>query len=326
MRFKMKIKLSTLLLTLALAAACICACYPVSGDNGYRTMPVGTGTEAPVLLETSSVTEPEVITSEVTTLAPEITEAPSLSTEETTSTSPETTTSAPDTTSEETTAAPPEIIEFEFDIIEDSSELGSVGKDKCLRVLRYPAIKGLEDTKIQTDINKLLSQIASVEYQNRLSNASELIKNGTYVGYEITNTAITFLGNGILSVRSEGKIDYKDDAKDESFVYCNLIKLSTGKDITLKKTYTDFAKIMTLFSSGKFKQISGESNLTSSLPLSQLIEQYKYHSQYGTYPETYFTKDSMIIVIETNSEHGFFAEFSIALDEVNDCLVQSPTK
>ena len=58
----------------------------------------------------------------------------------------------------------------------------------------------------QGDINKLLSQIAGVEYQNRLPNASELISAGTAVSYEITETAVTYLGNNLVSVRFSVKL------------------------------------------------------------------------------------------------------------------------
>ncbi len=321
----MKIKLSTILLTLAIIAGTLAACYPVMGDDGYRTMPVGTGTDAPA--PPITIPPEDVATAPESTTSPEATtEEPSVSTPETTAEQPEVTTSPATSESEETTSAPPEVITFEFDVVEQSEEIGSVGKDKCMKIIRYPALKGLEDSSAEAKINKLISQIASVEYQNRLPNVGDLVKNGTYVSYEITEAAITYLGNNIVSVRSQGMIDYKDDTKDELFVYCNLIDLSTGKDITLKKTYSDFGKIMTLFSSGKFKQISGDKTLTSSMTPAQLIEQYKYYSQYGTYPETYFTGDELIIVVETNSTNGFFAEFSISLSEVNDCLVLSPTK
>jgi hypothetical protein len=323
----MKIKLSTILLTLALIAGTLAACYPVTGNDGYRTMPVGTGTDAP--MQPITIPPQDVTEAPDTTVLPEVTtEEPSISAPETTvGDNPEVTTAPPVTTEPEvTTAEPPEVIVFEFEVIEQSEEIGTVGKDKCIKIIRYPALKGLENSSIETKINKLVSQIASVEYQNRLPGAADLVKNGTYVSYEITDTAITYLGNNIVSVRSQGKIDYKDDTKDELFVYCNIIDLSTGKDITLKKTYSDFGKIMTLFSSGKFTQISGDKSLTSSMTYAQLIEQYKYHSQYGTYPETYFTKDELIIVVETNSTNGFFAEFAIALSAVNDCLVLSPTK
>ena len=56
------------------------------------------------------------------------------------------------------------------------------------------------------------------------------------------------------------------------------------------------------------------------------MEQYKYHAQYGTFPESYFTPDSLVLVIETNRGDGFFAEFSIDLTEVADCLYYSPIK
>lgn len=323
----MKYKLSTILITLALIAASICACYPVTGNDSYRTMPLGTGTLAPVLIVTEPITESPEITAAETTLTPDITEKPDISEiEETTVNVPDITTAPPETEPDVTTEQPPEDPVFEYDVLEEITDIGTVGKGTCRKIIRYPEIKNYENTSTQNKINKLLSQIASVEYQNRLPNAEDLVKGGTYVTYEITETAITFLGNNIASVRSEGKIDYKDDTKDERFVYCNTFDLSKSKDITLKKTYTDFAKIITLFTSGKFKQISGDPSLTSSLSLTQLMEQYKYHAQYGTYPETYFTKDSLILVIETNIENGFFAEFSIALSEVNDCLVQSPTK
>jgi len=83
---------------------------------------------------------------------------------------------------------------------------------------------------------------------------------------------------------------------------------------------------MKLFTSGKFKQISGEDSLLSSISLEKLMENYKYYAQYNDYPETYFTQDSLVIILDTDKENGFFAEFSIPLAEVNDCLQRSPTK
>ncbi len=315
----MKNKLSTILLTLALIAAALCACYPVTGGDGYRTMPLGTGTDAPVIVLPDPETEPAQTGQEITDASTVITDAPQTS-DTSADTSPAVIT-VPDSTAEETTA--PVIITYEFDVIENKVDIGKVGSNTCTAVIRFPELKGLENTSKQDSINKLLSQIAEVEYQNRLPNASELIKNGTAVNYEITTTAVTYLGNDIASVRSEGIISYGDESKDEKFVYCNLIKLSTGKDITLKNTYSDFAKVLTLFTSGKFTQTAGAK---PSGTLAQMAEQYKYHSQYGTYPETYFTSDSLVIVITLDRENGFFAEFSIALDQVNDCLKQSPTK
>ena len=317
----MKNKLNLFICLLA-AASLLSACYEVNwGEDGYRTMPLGTGTLAPVLLETAppetTAAHPDVTDAPETTTAPEVTD------EVTTSASVVTT--APETKPEET--EPPEVIvTYEFNVIEKVTDLGTTGGKKCSSILRYPELTGLEDKTKQSEINALLLQIAEVEYQNRLPNADELISAGTAVSYEITSTAVTYLGNNLLSVRSEGIIDYVNDASDEIFVYCNLINLSSARDITLKKTYSDFGRVMELFLSGKFRQISGDSSLTTAISLEGLMEQYKYHAQYGTFPESYFTPDSLVLVIETNRGSGFFAEFSIDLTEVADCLYYSPKK
>jgi hypothetical protein len=315
----MKIKLSSLLITLALITGILAACYPVSGDSEYRTMPLGTGTLAPVILET----EPEV-TSEIP--------------EETTLPAPETTVDIPDETTaevivtteaettEEVTEAPPVIITYEYDVIEDKRELGEIGGKKYYAVIRYPALTGIEDTKIQDKINTTVMQHAVFQYENALPNASELISSGSAVSYEITAAEVTYMGNGLLSARSEGMIDYASDTNDVKFAYSIVIDLSTGRDIAPKKIYSDFGSIITLFTSGKFKQISGEDSLLSSVSLEKLMENYKYYAQYSTYPETYFTKDSLVIILDADREHGFFAEFSIPLSEVNGYLQKSPTK
>ena len=317
----MKNKL-TLFICLLLTVSLFSACFEVDwGEDGYRTMPLGTGTEAPATIETlppeTTAEIPEITTAPETTVAPEVTD-------EVTTSAPVITT-APETTPEET-EPPAVIVTYEFEVIESVTDLGTIGGIKCSAIIRYPALTGLEDKAKQQEINDLLSQIAGVEYQNRLPNAGELIPAGTAVSYVITETAVTYLGNNLLSVRSEGIIDYIDDANDEEFVYCNLINLSTARDITLKKTYADFGRVIELFTSGKFKQISGDSSLTTAISLEGLMDQYKYHAQYGTFPETYFTHDSLVLVVETNRENGFFAEFSIPLSEVADCLHYSPIK
>lgn len=317
----MKNKL-TLFICLLLTVSLFSACFEVDwSEDGYRTMPLGTGTEAPATIEAvppeTTAEIPEITTAPETTVAPEVTD-------EVTTSAPVITT-APETTPEET-EPPAVIVTYEFEVIESVTDLGTTGGIKCSAIIRYPALTGLEDKAKQQEINDLLSQIAGVEYQNRLPNAGELIPAGTAVSYVITETAVTYLGNNLLSVRSEGIIDYIDDANDEEFVYCNLINLSTARDITLKKTYADFGRVIELFTSGKFKQISGDSSLTTAISLEGLMDQYKYHAQYGTFPETYFTHDSLVLVVETNRENGFFAEFSIPLSEVADCLHYSPIK
>lgn len=315
----MKIKLSSLLITLALITGVLAACYPVSGDSEYRTLPLGTGTLAPAVTET----EPDVTTelpAETTLSAPETTVSVP---DETTAEAPQTTEAE---TTEEITEAPPVIVTYEYDVIEDKRELGETGGKKCYAVIRYPALTGIEDAKIQEKINTTIMQHAVFQYENTLPNASELISSGSAVSYEITSAEVTYMGNGLLCARSEGVIDHASDTDDLKFAYSIVIDLSTGRDISPKKIYSDFGSIITLFTSGKFKQISGEESLLSSLSLEKLMENYKYYAQYSNYPETYFTEDSLVIILDTDRENGFFAEFSIPLSEVNGYLQKSPTK
>ena len=315
----MNIKLSSLLIALALIAGTLAACYPVTGDSEYRTMPLGTGTLAPVLAET----EPSVssdIPEETTLSAPETTE---VLPDETTA---ESTVTTEADTAEETTEEPPVIVTYKYDVIEDKRELGEIGGQKYYAVIRYPALTGLDDAAKQEKLNTTIMQHAVIQYQNLLPNASELISSKTAVSYEITSAEVTYMGNGLVSARSEGVIDQADDTGDLKFAYSIILDLSTGRDVSLKKIYSDFGSVMNLFTSGKFKQISGEASLLSSVSLEKLMEAYKYYAQYNDYPETYFTQDSLVIILDTDRENGFFAEFSIPLDEVNGCLQRSPTK
>ncbi len=315
----MKIKLSSLLITLALIAGTLAACYPVTGDSEYRTMPLGTGTDAPVFLETESNVISE-LEDETTLPAPETTE---LLPDETTAKEAVTSEAA---TAEETTEEPPVIVTYEYDVIEDKREIGEIGGQKYYAIIRYPALTGLDDAAKQEKINTTVMQHAAIQYQNLLPNASELISSKTAVSYEITSATVTYMGNGLLSARSEGMIDMADDTSDLKFAYSIIIDLSTGRDISLKKVYSDFGAVMKLFTSGKFKQISGDPSLLSSVSLEKLMETYKYYAQYNDYPETYFTQDSLVIILDTSRENGFFAEFSIPLSEVNGYLQKSPTK
>ena len=183
-----------------------------------------------------------------------------------------------------------------------------------------------EDAAKQEKLNNTIMQHAVIQYQNLLPNASELISSKTAISYEITSTEVTYMGNGIVSARSEGVIDYSDDTSDLKFAYSITLDLSTGRDISLKKIYSDFGEIMKLFTSGKFKQISGDASLLSSISLEKLMENYKYYAQYNDYPETYFTPQSLVIILDTDKENGFFAEFSIPLEEVDSYLQRSPKK
>ena len=85
-------------------------------------------------------------------------------------------------------------------------------------------------------------------------------------------------------------------------------------------------EIKKLFEADRFRQISGMDKLTSSISLADMMSQYAMYELYNTYPDTYFTPNDLVIVIELNRNLGGFAEFSIPLADVNAYLSMSPTK
>lgn len=219
-----------------------------------------------------------------------------------------------------------DVVSYDYEVEMTDEVIAEVGSMKSRKLLRYPRLTGLSNADMQTKINELLAEIAASEYKNRLMGLEEYTKNGVTVKYEITDSTVTYLGGNLLSVRSAGSLSYSDGTPELRFMYSNVINLSTGKNVSQKKLYTGFGDIKKLFEDGKFTQISGAEDLTSSISLADMMTQYSLYELYNTYPETYFTPEMLIISIELNAKLGGYAEFSIPLSEVNGYLSMSPTK
>lgn len=215
---------------------------------------------------------------------------------------------------------------YEYDTVTVDETIAVVGASKSRKILRYPKLTGLSNADMQTKINTLLGEIAASEFKNRTLGLDDYTKNGVAVRYEVAKTSVTYLGGNLLSVRSAGSITYSDGSEDVDFAYSNVINLSTGRNITQKKIYQKFGEIKSLFENGRFTQISGAQNLTSSISLADMMSQYAMYELYNTYPDTYFTPKELVIIVELNTKLGGYAEFSIPLSDVNAYLSVSPTK
>jgi hypothetical protein len=231
-----------------------------------------------------------------------------------------------DTTAPEETTVHVDIITYEFEVVTAVEQLGSNASGKSSRTLRYPKLTGLSNTAMQIKINDSLASLADIEFDARVTNVEEDIAAGITVKYEVTDTNVTYLGNNLLSVRSSAKVKYSNGSGDSEFAYSYLFNLSTGKTVSMAKLYSDFGSVMNLFKSGEFAQISGENNVTSTISLSEMMEQYKNYKLYSTYPASYFTPTHLVLIIELNAMSGYYAEFSVPLDKVNAYLNVSPTK
>lgn len=304
-------------LCLAALAISLSSCAILADDDRVMNTLHSGETRPPIPYETTA----EVLSNDTT--------APDTSSPDVTTASPDTdvTTSPPVvTTAPEETTAQVDIITYEFEVVTVTEDLGSGGSSKSSRTLRYPKLTGLSNADIQTKINESLASLADIEFDAKVTNVEEDIAAGITVKYEVTDTAVTYLGNNLLAVRSSAKVKYSSGSGDNEFAYSYLFNLSTGKTVSMAKLYSDFGSVMNLFKSGEFTQISGENNITGTVSLAEMMEQYKNYKLYSTYPDSYFTPTSLVLIIELNAMSGYYAEFSVPLDKVNAYLNVSPTK
>ncbi len=308
-------------ISLVCLAALVCSlssCALLAGDE-RQMQTLHSGETRPIIpYDTTDVLMvPDTTAPDDTTLPAETT-APD--TAETTTPMSETTTPNAETT------ANVDIITYDFEVITVVEDLGTGGSGKSSRTLRYPKLTGLSNETMQTKLNEALASLADIEFDEKVTNVEEDIAAGLTVKYEVTDTAVTYLGNNLLAVRSSAKVVYSDGSGNNEFAYSYLFNLSTGKTVSMAKLYSDFGSVISLFKAGDFKQISGKSDLTKDISLSEMMEQYKNYKLYSTYPDSYFTATDLVLIVELNAISGYYAEFSVPLEKVNAYLNVSPTK
>ena len=302
------IRIIALLLTAVICGFTFASCGLGGGGRTVHTIIAGTGTLSP---DTEDTTESAAVPEDTT-----VPEDTSVETDVQSSDSVPTESSEAITTTGDETLPP--AADYEYEVITSSSDLGSNGGVKSTKTLRYPKIGGTGSETIENKINTLLANIAEAKFSVRVTNVAELLADGTGIQYEVTKSEVKYLGNNILSVRSEGRVAYSGNGagKDEKFIYCNFVNLSTGKELKSKDIYSDFGAILDMLGSGTFTKISGEDG-----GLDEFIREYRANMVYNVFPEAYFTADSLVIALD-----GASAEYAIPLDKVNACLAVSPTK
>ena len=299
----------------------------------YHTMFEGTLTQSPAQTVIVTVPTTVIVTvyrdetapgpGDITTSVPgDVTTAPGTGTEPVVTTTPE------------TTAEPTEPDLISTKIIGSETDLGSKGSAKAKMILRYPELSGMKSESIQTKVNTLLSQIADVRCRNFINGVDDFLSSGISVTLDVTSCEVTFINSSIMSVKSSGKVSYSDSRADVNFMYCNIINLSTGKDIALKNIYCStgadgknvltFGQIIDLFTNGQFTAVSADKNINTKAKRQEIISQYSDYADYATYPQTYFTGDSLCICIDVGSEYGDWAIYSIPLSTVSPLLKISP--
>ncbi len=318
-----KIKICALLCAVLMIATAAVSCVS-SGDRPVHVLPLGSETDPEVqtviiyvTVEPQGTDAPPAV--DVSTGGDEITDEPSSEVPDTPESSEAVITgheTEPADTAAESTEPRPEVV---YEIRDVRTSLGG----QSYKQLRYPELSRFGDENIRNKVNTLLSQIAEAEYASHAKGVAELLASGRTVTYEVTRSEVTYIGTELMSVRSEGVYRVSGNA-DERFIYCNIIDLKTGRDVTEKNTFSNFGILINAFTEGRFTLVSGADGLLASASYAELISPYKDYALYGTYPDVYFTNDSVVIIIELGAALGYYAEFSLPLSAAEGALKVSP--
>lgn len=227
-----------------------------------------------------------------------------------------------DISGNDTTAlnAPPEFEIKEEIIVVHETEDGR----KSTKVLRYPQIRGMEDEEKQSAVNSLFLDIAERQFILNVPDVDIYIIEDTIFNYEVSDVEVTYLSSSFISVKNTvysmtSMAEYPDCP-----VYTVNIDLEKGEIIDEDDIIGDFNIISSKFLAGDFTMVDGAENLMENTNYEDMILQYK--SDYASYPEIYFTVDSLFLCIDLVPALGSAATFSIPLSEIADALILNPIK
>lgn len=195
---------------------------------------------------------------------------------------------------------------------------------KSTKVLRYPQIGGMDDAVLMENVNSIFREVAEKQFKQNVPDVDIYIIEDTVFNYEVSEVEITLLSNSLISVKNTVYTMSSNSAYPSCPVYTVNIDLIKGEIIEEGDIISDFNIISSAFLAGDFKMVSGAEGLLDNTNYEDMILQYK--SDYASYPEVYFTPDSLGICIDLVSALGSNACFEIAIDDIADALIINPTK
>ncbi len=195
---------------------------------------------------------------------------------------------------------------------------------RSTKVLRYPEISGMEDASVQENVNSIFRDVAEKQFKRTVPDVDIYIIEDTIFNYEVSEVEVTLLTNTFASVKNTVYSMSSNEAYPNCPVYTVNIDLEKGEIIEEEDIISDFNLISSAFLAGDFTMVSGAETLFDNTNYDDMILQYK--SDYASYPELYFTPDSLGISIDLVAALGSNACFEIALSEISDALSVNPTK
>lgn len=176
----------------------------------------------------------------------------------------------------------------------------------------YPTII---DPDGESDRAELLNSMIKA-YMDQMFKYDGVSSTGGEYTYEITDTITAFSNDEFASIIVKGQYYIEDTSNPTIFTYTINCDIKSTDIVASSELIYDFSKIRELFLNGKFKLKEGNSDLLDETNYEDMIMEYR--SEYGIYPNVYFTADSFGMIIDLVYTLGGYAMFEIPYSYVED--------
>ncbi|MCD7782899.1 MAG: hypothetical protein LUI15_03255 [Firmicutes bacterium] len=186
-------------------------------------------------------------------------------------------------------------------------------------VIDYPSVDtGAVDITDEDaeKINKVIEEYMDAKVEAEALN-SDPEMTGSYK-YEVTSTTTTYESDSFMSVVATGQYYISDTAHPTIFCYTVNIDLASAKILESEELIYDFSPIKEMFSNGQFTLVYGIDGLLDETNHEDMI--IGYYSEYGIYPDVYYTETGFGIVIDLVYALGGYATFEIPVSSVSDYI------
>ncbi len=182
----------------------------------------------------------------------------------------------------------------------------------------YPVIDP-DDDKINAErLNELIK-----DYIDQKFKYDGVAGTGEEYTYEITETVTAVTTPEFASIIVKGKYYIADSPSPTVFAYTINCDMKAVAIISATDLVFDYNEVKKLFTGGKFKLVEGLETLLDETNYEDMIMEYR--TEYGIYPNVYFTKTGFGMIIDLVNTLGGYALFEIPYSEVEG-LVYCPAE
>ena len=187
----------------------------------------------------------------------------------------------------------------------------------------YPVFSGFGDEEDRS-INSIIEYQTDKQRKINAQGYFNLVESGARVIYEITGFSIEYADEKLLSIRFNSFFDVLSDSTHIDtgatyFSYSVNLDLTKMDIIESEQLFSDFLLMGERLKNDKMTLVYGSDDIKNIKPADMLSQ---YSIKYDIYPDIYFTKDSVNIIISLTSDLGGYAVFSDNLSDSREYVNQ----